>query len=105
MNAKYSGNYSYAIALIAACALLTGCAATSTQVKVPVPVECKEPVPDRPVMPTEGLASTATLDQFAQAAMAEIERREGYEVELLTALQACRTPIDALMPSLPSPFR
>lgn len=98
-----------AILLIAASAVLAGCAAKNhveiQRVSVPVPVECKEPVPARPVMPTEGLASTATLDQFAQAAMAEIERREGYEVELLTALQACRAPIDALMLSLPSPFR
>ena len=60
---------------------------------VPVPVECKEPVPARPVMPTEGLATTATLDQFAQAAMAEIERREGYEGELLAALENCRKPV------------
>lgn len=37
---------------------------------------------------------TATLDQFAQAAMAEIERREGYEGELVTALENCRNPIN-----------
>ena len=85
-----------AILLIAACALLSGCA-TKTHVEiqrvaVPVPVECKEPVPARPVMPTESLDSSATLDQFAQAAMAEIDRREGYEVELRTALLACTTP-------------
>ncbi|RYE41961.1 MAG: hypothetical protein EOP24_34655 [Hyphomicrobiales bacterium] len=30
---------------------------------------------------------------FARAAMAEIERREGYEGELLTALENCRAPI------------
>ena len=89
-----------AIALIAACAFIAGCASTNhveiQRVNVPVPVECKEPVPERPVMPTEGLTSTATLDQFAQAAMAEIERREGYEGELFTALENCRKPIKAL---------
>lgn len=65
---------------------------------VPVPVECEEPVPARPVMPTERLATTATLDQFAQAAMAEIERREGYEGELLAALENCRKPINPRRP-------
>lgn len=89
-----------ATVLIAACALMVGCATKKhveiQRVNVPVPVECKEPVPVRPVMPTEGLASTATLDQFAQAAMAEIERREGYEGELLTTLENCRKPVKAL---------
>lgn len=88
--------------LIAACALLAGCA-TKTHVEiqrvaVPVPVECKEPVQARPVMPTESLGGAATLDQFAQAAMAEIERREGYEVELRTALEICRKPINPRRP-------
>lgn len=91
-----------AISLIAACVLMTGCASKNhvevQRVNVPVPVECKEPVSLRPVMPTEGLASTATLDQFAQAAMAEIERREGYEGELLTALENCRKPINPPRP-------
>lgn len=87
-----------AIFLIAACALLAGCATKkhveTQRVAVPVPVECKEPAPARPVMPTESLSTTATLDQFAQAAMAEIERREGYEGELVTALENCRNPIN-----------
>lgn len=91
-----------AIALIAACALMSGCASTNhveiQRVNVPVPVECKEPVPERPVMPTEGLTSNATLDNFAQAAMAEIERREGYEGELLAALENCRKPINPRRP-------
>lgn len=89
-----------AITLIASCALFAGCASKThveiQRVNVPVPVECKEPVPARPVMPTEGLEITATLDQFAQAAMAEIERREGYEGELLAALENCRKPVKAL---------
>lgn len=89
-----------AITLIASCALFAGCASKThveiQRVNVPVPVECKEPEPARPVMPTEGLEITATLDQFAQAAMAEIERREGYEGELLAALENCRKPVKAL---------
>lgn len=91
-----------ATVLIAACALMAGCATRNSvefqRVNVPVPVECKEPVPERPVMPTEALASTTTLDQFAQAAMAEIERREGYEGELLAALENCRKPINPPRP-------
>ena len=102
MTAIDSKNYSSAAILIAACALLTGCA-TKTHVEiqrvaVPVPVECKEPVQARPVMPTESLGTATTLDQFAQAAMAEIERREGYEVELRTALESCRKPVTPRSP-------
>ena len=86
-----------AIFLIAACALLAGCATKkhveTQRMAVPIPVQCQEPVPARPVMPTESLGGTATLDQFAQAAMAEIERREGYEGELLAALENCRKPV------------
>lgn len=93
MTEIYSKNYSIASTLIAACALLTGCATQKhveiQRVNVLVPVECKEPVPTRPVMPTENLSDTATLDQFVQAATAEIERREAYEGQLRTALVAC----------------
>lgn len=88
-----------AIALIAACAL-SACSAGRNHVEiqrvnVAVPVECKEPIPDRPAMPTEALRPGADVDQFAQAAMAEIERREGYEVRLSTALAACMAPVNS----------
>lgn len=78
--------------------VLAGCGATAPRVEiqrvnVAVPVECKELIPDRPVMPTEALRPGANVDQFAQAATAEIERREGYEVQLVSALEACRAPI------------
>lgn len=59
------------------------------EVKVPVPVECREPIPDRPAMPTEGLADDAVPFELLRAALAEIERREGYEVRLLAALLIC----------------
>lgn len=62
-------------------------------VKVPVPVECRETVPDRPVMPLEQLDKAPTLDQYVQASMAEIQRREGYEGELAAALKVCTEPI------------
>lgn len=78
--------------------LLAGCAAQPVvqvqQAKVPVPVACSEPVPERPVMPTEALQPPVGLDAFAQAAMAEIERREGYERQLLAGLRACTAPVD-----------
>ncbi len=83
----------FAAILIAACAL-SACAVGGKsieiqRVSVAVPVECKEPMPDRPVMPTEALRPGATVDQFTQAAQAEIERREGYEVQLRAALASC----------------
>lgn len=94
-----------AITLIAASAILAGCATQNhvevQRVNVPIPVECKEPVPARPAMPTEALRLGATVDDFARAAMAEIARREGYEDELLTALENCRAPLDP--PSSRSP--
>ena len=81
------------ILLAAALAILMGCNATMTQIKVPVPVECKETEPVRPIMPTERLLPGAPLDAVVQAATAEIERREGYEIKLVTALRACIAPI------------
>lgn len=88
--------------LIAACALLAGCAGQKyveiQRVKVPVPVECREPVPDRPVMPTEALAPGVALFDLVQAALAEIDRREGYEVKLVAALRACVAPIAVVRP-------
>lgn len=82
-----------ATALIAACAL-SACSATRNHVEiqrvnVAVPVACQEKEPERPVMPTEALRPGATVDQFTQAAQAEIERREGYEGLLRTALGIC----------------
>lgn len=80
-------------------ALLSGCAAPSAprvqQVNVPVPVPCRESEPPRPAMPTEALAADVTLDAFAAAAIAEIERREGYEGQLRAALAACTAPLEA----------
>lgn len=64
-----------------------------TIVKVPVPVACKEKEPVPPIMPTDRLLPGASLDSFVQAASAEIERYEGYEGELRTALRACVAPI------------
>lgn len=88
------------VAVLAACGflmlfMLTACSSTKqlVEIKVPVPVECREKVPARPVMPTEEFTEKPVLDQYVRAARAEIERREGYEVQLRTALEACTAPI------------
>jgi len=52
-----------------------------------------EPIPDRPSMPTEALADDADPFELLRAALAEIDRREGYEVRLLAALIACTMPL------------
>ncbi|EPD37968.1 MULTISPECIES: hypothetical protein [Delftia] len=89
-----------AILLLGALAL-AGCGTTPRvevqTVKVPVPVECREPVPDRPAMPTEALADDADPFELLRAALAEIDRREGYEVRLLAALVACTRPVSRTM--------
>ena len=82
-------------ALTAAALLLAGCGTTqSTRVHIPVPVECQEAVPDRPAMPTEQLAPGATPWVLLRAALAEIDRREAYEIQMRTALVACTAPIE-----------
>ena len=48
----------------------------------------------RPAMPTEALAPGVDLDRFAAAAMAEIELREGYDLVLNAALDACTVVIE-----------
>lgn len=83
------------------CAVLAGCQSAPApaskvvlrEVKVPVPVECKEPMPARPVMPTESLQKGVPLPVFVKAAQAEIGRREGYEGQLRVALDNCKKPI------------
>lgn len=76
------------------CVVLVGCGVASLQpVKTPIPVECRVQRPTRPAMPTEALTPGVNLDRFAAAAMAEIELREGYELELNAALDVCTTEI------------
>lgn len=73
--------------------LLGGCGTApvtvTVPIKVPVPVKCTAEVPQRPVMPTEVLPTTAAVFDKVRAALAEIDFREGYEVELLAALKSC----------------
>lgn len=76
--------------------MVAGCATSQQQISVPVPVECRVQTPVRPVMPTERLAPGVDLDSFVAATQAEIEIREGYEVELHEALAICTAPIAPL---------
>lgn len=95
--AKYSGNYSGVVLAVGAGLLLAGCGSVPRveiqEVKVPVPVECREPIPERPSMPMEALADDADPFTLLRAALAEIDRREGYEVRLLAALLMCTRPV------------
>lgn len=79
--------------LIAACAMLAGCGTQIQRINVPVPVECRETVPERPAMPTEQLAPGVEPFVLTRAALAEIDRREGYEIKLVAALVACTAPL------------
>lgn len=71
---------------------VAGCVTQPTvqSVEVAIPVTCREPTPERPVMPTEGLLPGVPLNVFTKAAAAEIERREGYETRLRVALANCQ---------------
>ena len=68
-------------------ALLAGCH-TVPEVQYITQV-CTESEPERPSMPTDG-RPWAGLDDWAAAAIAEIDRREAYEGRLRTALQNCK---------------
>lgn len=83
------------LVMLVVIASLSGCATTgpTNVVHVPVPVECKEPVPARPAMATESLKPGGKLFDAVVAMQAEIETREGYENQLATALKACTAPI------------
>lgn len=80
--------------LIAAIALLAGCAAPGPQVvevAVPVPVACQVAEPARPALGIDSVPATAPLDVLVRHLRADHDVRDGYEGELRAALQACRT--------------
>ena len=86
------------LAALAAAVIQAGCATTPEPaidvrtVNVAVPVPCREPVPDRPAFPMDGLRPGTSLNQFVSAALAERLVRSGYELQLETALRACTRP-------------
>ena len=85
------------VAILAAAALV-GCATPPEPVidvrtvNVAVPVPCREPAPERPAFPMDGLRPGTPLNQFVSAALAERLVRSGYEIQLETALRACTAP-------------
>lgn len=90
-------------AALAAWLVMTGCSSAPPvvkfeQVKVAIPVSCQEPEPARPQMPTDQLPADVDVDTYVQAAEAEIERREGYEIQLVAALRNCKQPLPAATP-------
>ncbi len=81
--------------VVAAVLALAGCStAPRVPVFTPVPVECREAVPDRPAMPTESLGIDVEPFVLFRSALAEIDVREGYEVRMRAALEACTRPIE-----------
>lgn len=84
--------------LVAAVGMMAGCATPGSElveIRVPVPIECRAAKPARPAMPTDALQPADSLYRKVTAALAELELREGYELELVAALDACMTPLDA----------
>ena len=96
------------LAALAAAVIQVGCATAPEPkidvrtVNVAVPVPCREPVPDRPAFPMDGLRPGTSLNQFVSAALAERLVRSGYEIQLETALRACAEPAPPL--GLKTPF-
>lgn len=86
--------------LVLSALLVSGCASVKEPViktevvNVAVPVACKVDIPERPVMPTDAkylleLPADLLVDALLQAALAEIDVREGYEVRLVAAIKTC----------------
>lgn len=74
--------------------MLAGCAAKPKQPTVAIMTPCTIETPSRPNMPTEDLPADVTLDDFVKSAIAEIERREGYEQLLLQSLIFCKSGVN-----------
>lgn len=77
--------------------VLAGCAAPAPQVvtrtvtvEVPVGVPCRTPQIARPVWPLDVLPTDANDYEWARAALAEIEVRNGYEARLEGAVAGCQ---------------
>lgn len=86
------------IILFLSCAIVAGCSTAPEPVievrtvNVAVPVPCREPIPNKPTFPMDGLRPGTSLNQFVSAALAERLVRDGYQLQLETALRACTAP-------------
>ena len=63
------------------------------KINIALPVPCQVSAPEPPVMPTESLAPGVPPFVLLRAALAETDRREAYEGQLVAALASCRAPI------------
>jgi len=81
-----------AVVVLLVAALLGGCAAvgTTTTIEVPIPVPCEPPEVAAPALPIDSLSPEADIFEHVRALWATVERMEGYESELRTAVDACR---------------
>ena len=88
-------------ALVLMSLITAGCASRPSvvEIRVPVPIECRVDRPQRPAMPTDSLKRSDPLDRKVKALLAEIETREGYEIQLVAALELCRQPLPAIAPT------
>lgn len=68
----------------------SGMAPTVQEVKVPVPVPCKAPTPERPAFAVDGLPAGSGIWEQTKALRAERKQRQGYEAELEAAVRACQ---------------
>ncbi|MFJ3259824.1 hypothetical protein ACIPK7_06180 [Pseudomonas sp. NPDC086581] len=76
--------------------LLTACASQpapeprTVRVEVPVPVPCKVGPVAVPIWATASLRQTDSLQTKVRALLAERLQRQGYERQLVAAVQACQ---------------
>lgn len=74
--------------LIAGCAIL---APKIEKVEVPIPVPCNIIPPSKPSMPFSEVDLTGNIFTDTKRALAEIQLRIGYEVQLEAAIKACNS--------------
>lgn len=95
LAAPAPGRIAAVLVLVFLLGMCAGCttAPRHIETKVPVPVECREAVPERPAMPTEQARPEQDIDHKTKLQLAEIETREAYETRLRAALEACTKPV------------
>ena len=83
---------------------LGGCVTTEKQpepkivsrtVNIAIPIECQEDMPKEPEYKTRELPEGTELFLVTRTALAELDTRDGYELELRTALANCKKPVAA----------
>lgn len=92
-----------AVLALAGCAALTDHGPTTLpQVKVPVLVPCNPPEVATPTWPLDSLPADATMFEWVQRLYSEWELRKGYESQLETAVNSCRSGAPALATPQPA---